>query len=518
MFGHERLALCGVAACLLSLAAAPSGVRAQGLHDTLRAKDRVFPAIGPGVSALKRDSSGRYFIVAEPATAVFIYSATGNLVGRIPNANSRGATITYAVSIDIDSQDRLFVADRGANAVKVFGHDGSFVASVPVTAPTSVVALSGGQFAVTQLHSKRLIQIMDEGGSSVRTFGDPMDQPDGQPAKELVLDRGRITGDSSGNIYFAFTSLPDPTLQRFDRFGYSAYDATIAAETFGPVAGRAGHEVDLGYKMSGLGGPESVTAWTDLHSLTGVSVGAGGRRGGRGRGTASSGDSEQSVLPGDALAYTADAGSYPAGADSSPFDSFDSNVLGLGGGPMMPGMFGMGLGGGFHERMPGMFGGEGGGGFGSRGEFGARPSGEGFAHRPGFDTYRATATVRIALDDPSKHRLEKPVITAVGVDPETQDAWAAIADTLVHFDSNGNRLDIFYIATPSGASLKPTSILVEPDRILIADDPLGIFEFPRPDKVAPAPPASKADIVPQQIPSAPKAAPAPAANSAPPPK
>ncbi|HXX19818.1 MAG TPA: hypothetical protein VEJ46_10475 [Candidatus Acidoferrum sp.] len=527
MLRRRGLILCGVVGALVCGATATPPASAQGLRDILRAQARVFPDVGPGVQALKRDSAGHYLVLAEPATSVLIYNAAGTLVDRIPNANSRGTTIRYAVSIDVDALDRLFVADRGANAIKIFAPDGSPVATIPVNAPTSVVALSGGQFAVTQLQSKRLVQIMDEKGAVIRTFGDPANQPSGQPAAPPVTDRGRITGDSKGNIYFAFTSLPDPTLQRFDRFGYSAYNAVIGAETFGPVGGRTGHEVDLGYKMSGFGSPETFTAWTDLHSITSLSVAGGSRRGQRGQGggapgassssspssSSSSSSSDQTALPGDVLSYNADDSSGVLSYDSSLFSSLNSNSFSqdFGGGLLMPGAFGPGLGfgGGFHERIPGLFGGGGEGGAGPRPDFGGRPGEENFDRfghfHPGFGTYRATATLRVELDDPSKHAAEKPVITAVGVDPETQEAWVAISDTLVHFDNFGNWRDIFYLTTPGGASMKPTSILVEPDRILVASDSWGIFEFPRPDRPSPAAPP-KGTIVPQQISPAPQPA------------
>ena len=211
MMGRKGLVLCAIVAGVVCNAA-PS-VFAQGLHNVLSARDRVFPSVGAGVEALKRDTAGRYYILAEPATSIQIYDRSAKLIGQIPNANSRGATIRYAVSIDIDPQNRLFVADRGANAVKIFRPDGSLVANVPVTAPTSVVALSDGQFAVTQLQSKRLVKIMDEAGATIRTFGDPADQPGGEPVVQAqpdgdakpkppapaVMDRGRIIYDGSSN-------------------------------------------------------------------------------------------------------------------------------------------------------------------------------------------------------------------------------------------------------------------------------------------------------------------------------
>jgi hypothetical protein len=44
-------------------------------------------------------------------------------------------------------------------------------------------------------------------------------------------------------------------------------------------------------------------------------------------------------------------------------------------------------------------------------------------------------------------------------------------------------------------------VLVEPDRFLIAADPWGIYEFPRPDKAPPSE-TPQLNVVPQQIPPA----------------
>jgi hypothetical protein len=474
---------------------------AQGLQSVLHSTSRVLPSVGLGIAGLKADGTGHYYVLAQPATQISIYDRTGNRVGQIPNANSHGAVIHYAASFDIDPQGRLIVADRGANAVVVFAPNGALLATIPVTAPTSVVALSDGQFAVTKLQSKRLVQIMDLTGATVRTFGDPADEPGGDHPSPALIDRGRITGDGIGNIYFAFTSLPDPALQRFDRFGYSAYDTTVSAQTFGDSYGRTGHEIDLGYTMSGVGGPTSVTAWTDLHSVKSVSVGkgrgGGGRRGqaaataqgpngpspnGTQSASSSSDDSvgQLALDPSDLLMnYSADDSTYSAIFDSPSMADLDPAL-------MSPGMLGMGFGGGFHGGFHGDFGG---GADPSHPDFAGRTAdgSDGFEHfghfHPGFETYRATATLKVALDDPSKHAFEKPMITAVGIDPKTQDAWAAIGDTLVHFDSFGNRLEMYYITISGDVDIKPSAILVEPNRILIAADPWGIYEFPRPDKV-----------------------------------
>jgi hypothetical protein len=75
------------------------------------------------------------------------------------------------------------------------------------------------------------------------------------------------------------------------------------------------------------------------------------------------------------------------------------------------------------------------------------------------------------------------MIGALAVDPETLEVWVAIGDELIEFDKGGNRRAAYRTATPDGARIEPIAILIEPGRILVAADPLGIFEFARPDKL-----------------------------------
>jgi hypothetical protein len=208
---------------------------AQGIVRQIIARRRVFPDIGPGVSVVKRDAAGRYYILAAPATIISIYAADGSRLGQIPNANSRGVKIAYAQDIDLDSTGRLFVADRGANAVKIFEPDGSPLATIRVTAPLSVVALPNGDCAVAALRSEPLVSIFNLQDKLVGSFGDDSGAP--QDANgNLPLNRGRVYGDQAGHIYFVFTDRPDPTIRKYDRYGYAAYEITLPLSEFVPQA------------------------------------------------------------------------------------------------------------------------------------------------------------------------------------------------------------------------------------------------------------------------------------------
>jgi len=80
---------------------------------------------------------------------------------------------------------------------------------------------------------------------------------------------------------------------------------------------------------------------------------------------------------------------------------------------------------------------------------------------------------------PSLHRI----ISAVGVDPQTQEIWIAIGTLLMRFDKDGQRVSSFRTYLPGGARLESSEILVQPDRLLIGSDPQGIYEIPKPQKI-----------------------------------
>jgi hypothetical protein len=307
--------------------------RTQTEVPDIGAGGRLFPELGPGLRAIKRNSSGRYFILASPANSVSVYGAAdGKRIGEIPAANSQAVKIVFAEDIDVDAANRLFIADRGANGVKIFKSDGSLDTSVAVLAPTSVTALPGNEFAVTSLRSDRLVTIYSEQGKLIRSFGDPRDLPSSADSKRYI-NHGRLSGDSSGFIYFAFTFVPDATIRKYDRFGYSAYEISLPH-------------------------PDQQTASA--------------------------------------------------------------------------------------------------------------------SQTPGVDI--------LALARRNQGVAVKPVINAFGVDPVSQDVWMATGDLLSHFDKSGAFAASYRTATANGTRLEPSAILIEPDRILLAADPLGVYEFPRPDK------------------------------------
>lgn len=627
MFHRGQIRVFVVAVTIFLAAATPRSAPAQQFRTSIEARSRVFQAIGPGVTALKHDSSGRYYVLAKPANVISIYSSSGTLTGQIPNANSKNAAIKYAVDIDVSPEGLLYVADRGANAVEIFKADGTLVAVVPVNAPTSLATLSDGQFAVTSLTSDHLVQIRDSRGSLVRSFGDPSDIAD-DVAKTSLVEWGKISGDSADNIYFAITSVTDPTLRKYDRFGYADYETTVpeniinaasttkenraelsvgmshlslSEETVGSITlgssrdlkfsagmgsgllggmryggGYGRSSMQGGTFQSGTGNPFGLFGGSPFGGAGGGPLGgtisgeisddgpqfnlglgriSGMRRGAQGRtggASASQTNSQGAILQfngsGDSsqidftnqdlignLSFNGQQSGLNGDSEDSPFGnatyqaeyeyssgSGGQNLIQSGGlpndfvfGSMMnsygfrPQMSPAGFGNGMHnggapgagastasisEPSPSTIasGGpsSGAAGIHSNTAAGARPAEESFRPRGhyGRGEEGVSATVRVNLGDLSNKLTDKSVITAVGIDPATHEIWAGIGDTLVHFSKSGDPLEIYNLTMKGGTPLKPTAILVEPDRFLIAADPWGVFEFARPDRPVSAAP------------------------------
>jgi hypothetical protein len=274
----------------------------------------VFPDVGRGAEAIERDGDGHYYVLAAPASVIWIYGADGRRIGQIPGTQAPSdAAIKYAVDFDRDAASgRIFVADRGANAVKIFTAAGALEASVPVNAPMSVVALAGGEFAVVTLRSDHLVRVMNEHGKLLRSFGniseavsDPSqltaaaisasaDSAAGYAAgyatsapPAYAMDIGEVYSGAPGDIYFAFTSLKDPKFRKYDRFGYAGYEAEVSAKDLIPNIYHDNSQVQLGMRVSGMAGPGEMFSFGSMYSVGGGAGftmngghGAGGRHGG----------------------------------------------------------------------------------------------------------------------------------------------------------------------------------------------------------------------------------------------
>lgn len=324
----------------VALFLAPANSPAQmHMEREITARARLFPDVGPGIKAVKRDAAGRYYFLSTTEPAVRVYAADNTYLGQIPTRAKGPAAIVYGEDMDVDAAGRVYVADRGANAIKVYTHAGKLALLIPVNAPTSVLALPSADIAVASMKSGHLVTIYDKNGKDLREFGNISDLAEHAQLNRF-LNIGRLADDPASNIYYAFTYFPEPTVRKYDQFGYGSYEISLTTLDIYPTAQAVRRSI---YRL-------------DQHNTA----------------------------------------------------------------PLLP-----------------------------------------------------------------------KVINAIGVDPATQEVWVALGDDLMRFDKNGNRRGKYRTLTTSGQDLSATAILVEPHRLLLADDPHGIFEFARPDQPAMPTPVPK---------------------------
>lgn len=415
-------------------------VRSQEGNECLATQGRVLPDVGPGLRAIRPGPSGNYYVLTAPGTSVAIYSPDGKRIGQVPKPAAPAAasspspvsSIINGTDLQVDSTGRVYVADFAANAIKIYSADGILAKTIRVQAPTSVEPLPGGEVAIASMASKHLVDVYDEErGELVRSIGDPEPLVAVCDASTLVCtekvpvkdpnpaaNRLWFYGDSAGNLYIRLINPPNPTIRKYDPYGYLAYESSFPLRALNSPASGSGNawSINPDVRVASLGTVDLMGNAPQTNTTSSSSTSSNGTAG------------TDSQLP-----------------------------------PGMGGMGGRGMGAGGEGGMRGM---EGAGG-------GVRGGG-------GADSVRFGVRLNQRVEGPLGSM--KPIIDAMGADAASQEVWASIGGVLVHFDDGGKLSGYYCLAGAGQATVKPATILVEPNRILIGSDPFGVFQYPRPDK------------------------------------
>jgi hypothetical protein len=240
-----------VLAAICLLACACTGAVAQEQEEAdLSAKQRILPGIGPGLRAVRQTADGGLYVLASPSPGLLVFDAAGKQVlsiGESPtlagSSNANRGLITFGDDCDVDAEKKIYVADRGANAIRVFSPDGAPLRSIAVNDPVSVAALPEGEIAVATLREPHLVIVFDNNGKEVREFGDP--EPISERADlNRFLNIGQLGTDATGHLYYAFEYLPEPTVRQYDHLGYAGQDIQYTAVEAMPVAHAMRKEIE----------------------------------------------------------------------------------------------------------------------------------------------------------------------------------------------------------------------------------------------------------------------------------
>jgi len=222
---------------------AGAAARAQEPEDVdLSAKQRILPEVGPGLRAVRQGADGRLYVLASPSPGLVVVDTKGRqllTINEMPAAADSVAAsrslISFGEDCDVDAEGKIYVADRGANLIRVFSGDGTPLRSFAAKNPVSVAVIPEGEIAVATLREPHLVIVFDKSGKEVREFGDP------EPLSERAdlnrfLNIGQLGTDAQGHLYYAFGYLPEPTVRQYDHLGYAGQDIQYTAIDAMPTA------------------------------------------------------------------------------------------------------------------------------------------------------------------------------------------------------------------------------------------------------------------------------------------
>jgi hypothetical protein len=222
----------------------------------LTAKARILSTIGPGLRSIRVDAAGDTYVLTAPAAYVYVFSRDGKLLRNIPSYSGTGGptseelrAIRFGESMDVDAAGTVYIADREANAIKIWDAAGN-ARMARVNAPLSVAALPEGEVAVATLREPHLVIVIDKNGRDVREFGDPEPLTDRNDLNRF-LNVGQLASDGKGHLFYGFAYTPEPTVREYDRFGFAGQDIVYTALEAAPEAQAVRREIRRQEKKSG---------------------------------------------------------------------------------------------------------------------------------------------------------------------------------------------------------------------------------------------------------------------------
>jgi hypothetical protein len=202
---------------------------APDIDDQLMARRRLFGEIGPGLRALRRGVDGKFYVLVSSANSVAVFDAKGVPAAKIPDYSKTAGpasqdlqTIQFGEDMDVAASGTVYVADRGANAIKVWEPHGN-AHEIHVNAPVSLAALPEGEVAVVTLEQDHLVTVYGPNGKVVREFGDS-ESLSTRADLQRYANQGRVASDPQGRVYYGFTYMPEPLVRQYDRMGYGRQD------------------------------------------------------------------------------------------------------------------------------------------------------------------------------------------------------------------------------------------------------------------------------------------------------
>ena len=193
-----------------------------------KATQAVFQEAGRLASAVRRDPAGRYLVLQSRPATIFAFDEDLKFQGKYALHNGR-ATLSFAEDFAVGEEGKIYVADRGAQAIKILTPSGELLQAISFPQPVSV-AVIGGDIFVSSVQARELISLVNGGGKVIREFGALQEVAD-RADLQRTFNIGLVRRDDAGHIYYLFRYLPTPTIRKYSPLGHLVAEFQLTAAT-----------------------------------------------------------------------------------------------------------------------------------------------------------------------------------------------------------------------------------------------------------------------------------------------
>jgi hypothetical protein len=194
-------------------------------NNSFNSSERIFSdVISKKAVAIRPSKDKQLFYILGGDRRVSVYDSQHNFL------HVFSSYMQSPSSIEVDSENRIYIADSEANQIKVFSPEGQALKTLSINQPLSFAVLSNGDIIVASPSQGWLLHLYDSSGHEIRSFGRVKQFDLASKEENNFLNRGKVLIDSTDTIYFVYRFAPIPGVQKYSSKGKEISELAITGK------------------------------------------------------------------------------------------------------------------------------------------------------------------------------------------------------------------------------------------------------------------------------------------------
>lgn len=169
------------------------------------------------------------FVLAPGDHSIAVFDSQGSLRRRIGIIGQGPGELYRSNDFAVGSNGRVWIAEQAENRLQSFTPDGLSDGVLTVPAPRSIAITPSGEILIVSNQEMALFSVYSLSGDLIRKVDGIFDTGTSDKAPNAFRNRGRLTVDPTGEIFYLFLGLRPPRVLRLDHNGRPAYILPIGS-------------------------------------------------------------------------------------------------------------------------------------------------------------------------------------------------------------------------------------------------------------------------------------------------